>query len=78
MTDSNNESDSSKSKEETKKEREKQIMQDLRRVLQVQKDVRELLVGIRASVDSALRQQRDKDWDKSRGRYRGGALVSGE
>ena len=67
MTDSNNESDSSKSKEETKREREKQIMQDLRRVLQVQKDVRELLVGIRASVDSALRQQSDKDWEKVEG-----------
>ena len=67
MTDLNDESDSSQSKEETKREREKQIMQDLRRVLQVQRDVRELLVGIRASVDSAIRQHRDKEWEKIEG-----------
>ena len=46
------------------KEREKQIIRDLRRTLQAQRDMKELLIGICASIDSALRKNSNKKSEK--------------
>ena len=62
MSDSSGESDSPQRKEERERHRDKQITRALRCILQVQQDMRELLHGVRASIDTVLLQHHNKEW----------------
>ena len=61
MTELGDDSDPLQRKKQRERRRDKQIMRTLRCVLQVQKDVRELLHGVRASIDSVLLQHNNKE-----------------